>query len=79
MWPLLALSILGVTVIFWRWWALRQATAGVGAFLRELRTRLVAQDISDAIAVCERHRGPVASIVKAGLLRFGRPRPCRGR
>lgn len=74
MWPLLALSILGVTVIFWRWWALRQATAGVPAFLQELRGRLVARDVPAAIAVCERHGGPVASIVKAGLLRFGRPK-----
>jgi len=74
MWPLLALSILGVTVIFWRWWALRQATTGVPAFLRELRGRLVERDIPGAIAVCERHGGPVASIVKAGLLRFGRPK-----
>jgi biopolymer transport protein ExbB len=74
MWPLLALSILGVTVIFWRWWALRQATAGVPAFLKELRGKLVARDVPGAIAVCERHGGPVASIVKAGLLRFGRPK-----
>jgi biopolymer transport protein ExbB len=72
MWPLLALSILGVTVIFWRWWALRQATAGVPAFLKELRGKLVARDVAGAIGVCERHGGPVASIVKAGLLRFGR-------
>ena len=74
MWPLLALSILGVTVIFWRWWALRQATAGVTAFLKELRGKLVARDVDGAIAVCERHGGPVAAIVKAGLLRFGRPK-----
>lgn len=73
MWPLLALSILGLTVIFWRWWALRQATTGVPAFLKELRGKLVARDVPGAIAVCERHGGPVASIVKAGLLRFGRP------
>jgi biopolymer transport protein ExbB len=74
MWPLLALSILGVTVIFWRWWALRQATTGVPAFMKELRTRLVTRDVPGAIAVCERHKGPVASIVKAGLLRVGRRR-----
>ncbi|HXW03959.1 MAG TPA: MotA/TolQ/ExbB proton channel family protein [Vicinamibacterales bacterium] len=74
MWPLLALSILGVTVIFWRWWALRQATAGVTPFLKELRAKLISRDVPGAIAVCERHRGPVASIVKAGLLRFGRPK-----
>lgn len=74
MWPLLALSILGLTVIFWRWWALRQATAGVPAFLKDLRGKLVSRDADGAIAVCERHPGPVAAIVKAGLLRFGRPR-----
>jgi biopolymer transport protein ExbB len=74
MWPLLALSVLGVTVIFWRWWALRQATTGVAAFLKELRGKLIARDVDGAIAVCGRHGGPVAAIVKAGLLRFGRPK-----
>jgi biopolymer transport protein ExbB len=74
MWPLLALSILGVTVTLWRWWALRQATAGVTPFLKDLRSKLVAHDVQEAIAVCERHAGPVAAIVKAGLLRHGRPK-----
>jgi len=73
MWPLLALSILGVTVIFWRWWALRQATSGLVSFMKDLRDKLVNKDVPGAIAVCERHRGPVAAIVKAGLLRYGRP------
>jgi biopolymer transport protein ExbB len=72
MWPLLALSILGVTVIFWRWWALRQARAGVPAFFRDLRATLVKNDVPAAITVCERHGGPVAAIVKAGLLRYDR-------
>ena len=74
MWPLLALSILGVTVIFWRWWALRQATSGIVAFMKDLREKLISKDVAGAIAVCERHRGPVASIVKAGLLRHARRR-----
>src|SRR5687768_16972535 len=74
MWPLLACSILGVTVIFWRWWALRQATSGLTAFMKDLRGKLVDKDVEGAVAVCERHRGPVAAIVKAGLLRYGRPK-----
>jgi biopolymer transport protein ExbB len=74
MWPLLALSVLGVTVIFWRWWALRQSTSGLQPFMKELRGKLVTKDVPGAIAVCERHKGPVASIVKAGLLRYGRPK-----
>lgn len=74
MWPLLALSILGLTVIIWRWWALRQATAGVPELLKALRTSLMDGNTSAAIAACDRHPGPVASIVKAGLVRASRPK-----
>jgi biopolymer transport protein ExbB len=74
MWPLLVLSVLGITVAIWRWIALRQATSTVPELMRELRTKLVAGDVAGAIQVCERVRGPVAAIVKAGLLRYGRPK-----
>ena len=74
MWPLLALSILGVTVAIWRWWALRQVTRNVPEFMKELRTRLVEGDVAGAIQVCDRFPSPVSSIVKAGLLRYGRPK-----
>jgi biopolymer transport protein ExbB len=74
MWPLLALSILGVTVMFWRWWVLRQARTGVETFMKSLRGALVSGDVQAAIAACDRHPGPVASIVKAGLVRVGRPK-----
>jgi biopolymer transport protein ExbB len=42
--------------------------------MKDLRGKLVDKDVQGAIAVCERHRGPVAAIVKAGLLRYGRPK-----
>jgi biopolymer transport protein ExbB len=74
MWPLLALSILGVTVAIWRWWALRQVTRNVAGFMKELKARLVGGDVAGAIAVCEASPSPVASMVKAGLLRYGRPK-----
>jgi biopolymer transport protein ExbB len=73
MWPLLALSILGVTVALWRWWTLRQVTRNIAGLMQELRARLVEGDIAGAIAVCDRSPSPVSSIVKAGLLRYGRP------
>jgi biopolymer transport protein ExbB len=74
MWPLLVLSILGITVAIWRWVALRQATRSVPELMRELRPKLLAGDVPGAIAVCEKAGGPVAAIVKAGLLRYGRPK-----
>lgn len=72
MWPLLLLSVLGIAVAVWRWMALRAATRNVVPFLRELRERLIAGEVDAAVEVCERHPSPVASIVKAGLLRSGR-------
>jgi biopolymer transport protein ExbB len=74
MWPLLALSVLGVTVAIWRWIALRAAQRELAPLLNDLRGRLVDGDVAGAIEVCNRHKGPVGAIVKAGLLRFGRPK-----
>src|SRR5262245_58985009 len=74
MWPLLFSSILGVTVAIWRWVALRQATRNVPQLLRDLRGKLLKADVPGGVQVCEEVRGPVASIVKAGLLRVGRPK-----
>lgn len=74
MWPLLALSVLAVTVAIWRWMALRQATRDLAPFMTSLRERVNAGDIDGAIELCDRSGGPVAAIVRAGLRRLGRPK-----
>jgi biopolymer transport protein ExbB len=74
MWPLLALSILGVVVMVWRWLALRAATRNMAPFMAALRERLLASDLMGAIEVCDRHPGTVSTFVKAGLLKVGRPK-----
>jgi len=72
MWPLLLLSVLGVTVAIWRWMALRAATQNIGPFVSSLRERLLAGDVEAAIQTCDEHPGPVSNIVRAGLVKFGR-------
>jgi biopolymer transport protein ExbB len=74
MWPLLVLSILAVAVVVWRWLALRAATRNSAPLMSALRERLVAKDPMGAIEACDAHPGSVANIVRAGLLRLGRPR-----
>lgn len=74
MWPLLLLSVLGLAVAVWRWMALRTAARNIVPFMKALRERVIAGDLPGAIAICEQHPSPVASIVKAGLLRHGRPK-----
>lgn len=72
MWPLLIFSILTATFIIERWLALRRAKINVNEFLSKVRkSLLVNRDVRAAIKVCEENKGPVASVVKAALLRYG--------
>ena len=75
MWPLLIFSILGLVFIIERFIALRQAKINVNEFLAKIRKALIAnRSIKDATKVCEDYRGPVPSIMKAGLLKYGEPK-----
>jgi len=74
MWPLLALSILAVVVVVWRWLALRAAARNIPSLMADLRDRLLSDDVMGAIDACDRHPSAVSNIVKAGLLKVGRPK-----
>ncbi|MCP4662448.1 MAG: MotA/TolQ/ExbB proton channel family protein [bacterium] len=75
MWVLLAFSIISVAVIIERAIVLRKAKINVNEFLAKLRKALIVNgSIRDAIKICEQYRGPLASIMKAGLLKYGQPK-----
>ena len=75
MWALLVASIVAVTFIIERFVALHRAKINVNEFLAKLRKALIVnRSIRDAIKICEQYRGPVASIMKAGLLKYGQPK-----
>jgi biopolymer transport protein ExbB len=75
MWPILAFSIVALIFIIERFVALRRAKINLNEFLAKLRKALIVnKSIRDAVKVCEQYRGPVASIVKAGLLKYGAPK-----
>ncbi|MEZ5332926.1 MAG: MotA/TolQ/ExbB proton channel family protein [Thermoanaerobaculia bacterium] len=75
MWPLLIFSVIGLIFIIERFIALRRAKTDVNPFLAKIRKALlVNRSLKDAIKVCESTGGPVASIMKAGLLKFGQPK-----
>jgi biopolymer transport protein ExbB len=75
MWPLLFFSILGLAYIIERFFALRRAKINVNEFLAKIRKALmVNRSVRDAVKICEQYRGPVPSIIKAGLLKYGQPK-----
>ena len=75
MYPLLFFSVLAATVAIERFIVFSKAKINVNAFLTMIRKALlVNRNVKEAIKVCEQNKGPVASVMKAGLLRYGQPR-----
>ena len=75
MWPLLVFSIIAAAVVVERLIALRRARINVHEFLPKVRKALVVnRSIRDGVKICEEYRGPVASILKAGLMKYGQPK-----
>jgi biopolymer transport protein ExbB len=75
MWFLFGFSIVGLAFIVERFIALRRAKINVNEFLAKIRKALlVNRSVRDAIKICEQYRGPVASIMKAGLVKYGQPK-----
>ncbi len=75
MWILLVFSIVALAVMVERTIVLRSAKIKVNEFLAKLRKALIVnKSLRDAIKICEQYKGPLASIMKAGLLKYGQPR-----
>ncbi len=75
MYPLLFFSVLAATVAVERFIVFSKAKINVNAFLTQIRKALlVNRNVKEAIKVCEQNKSPVASVMKAGLLRYGQPR-----
>ena len=75
MWFLLVFSIVALAFIIERFIALRRAKINVNEFLAKIRKALIVNhSVREAIKICEQYRGPVASIMKAGLLKYGQPK-----
>jgi len=75
MWVLLTFSVIALAFIIERFIALRRAKINVNEFLAKIRKALIVNhSVREAIKICEQYRGPVASIMKAGLLKYGQPK-----
>jgi biopolymer transport protein ExbB len=75
MYPLLFFSVLALTCIIERVIVFAKAKVNVNEFLTKIRkSLLVNRNVKEAIKVCEQYRGPVASVTKAGLRRYGHSR-----
>lgn len=69
MWPILILLIWALATIIWKIIALRYAKIPVHDFLEKLLPLVREGKFEEAIELCKSTRGPVASMLEAGLLK----------
>jgi len=69
MWPLLIALIIGIAVAVERFITFSKAKLDVNKFLEQLGGYIRKGDLSGAETLCDRTRGPVSAILRAGLMR----------
>ncbi|BBB32789.1 biopolymer transport protein ExbB [Thermotomaculum hydrothermale] len=73
MYVLALFSIMALVVIIWKGFILYKARINTSEFLGRLKGILKKKNVKAAIDLCEEYKSPIASILKAGLIKFGRP------
>jgi biopolymer transport protein ExbB len=69
MWPILVFFVVGIALGLAKLWTLWRAGINTRRFIERVRTALKEGGTEAALEVCEKTRGPVASIFHAGLMR----------
>ena len=70
MWPILIVLIIGLAIAFERILSLNRADINASKFMADVKSSLETGGVTAAEDVCANTRGPVASVVQAGLLRY---------
>lgn len=72
MYLILACSIIALTIFIERLWRLHQARINTVKFMSDISATLRNNRIKEAIDICGRTGGPVANILKAGIIKHDR-------
>jgi biopolymer transport protein ExbB len=74
MYPIILCSVIAFAIILERLYCLRQARIDAVAFMNNIEDALKHNKIAEAVKICEDAPGPIARIIKAGILKHDRPR-----
>ena len=74
MWPILLCSAIAFAVVIERLLQLRREQIDTKTFMEQISKSLKRNKIMEALELCERTKGPVANILRAGILKHDRPR-----
>jgi len=75
MWVIFLCSVVAVAVVIERFFQLRRAKINTAKFMNDISSLLKRNKIMEAIAMCNQMPGPIAQVMKAGILKHDRSRP----
>jgi biopolymer transport protein ExbB len=75
MWPILLSSVFACAIILEKFWHLHKIHIDTQEFLNKILDRMKRHEIKEALQICDNTKSPIAHILKAGILKYDRPRP----
>ncbi|MBI4972363.1 MAG: MotA/TolQ/ExbB proton channel family protein [Candidatus Omnitrophica bacterium] len=75
MWPILLCSIFALAIILEKFFYLHKIKIDNQEFLNNILDKIKRHEIKEALEVCDKTKSPIAQILKAGILKYDRPRP----
>ena len=67
-------SIIAFAVFLERVWYLRHAKIDTGNFMKNISYKVRSNRVMDAVDMCNSTKGPIARILKSGIMKYDKPR-----
>lgn len=75
MWPILLCSIFAFAIAIEKFLYLHNIGIDTQDFLNKILENMKRHDTKEALKICDNTKSPIANILKAGILKYDRPRP----
>ncbi|MDD5238607.1 MAG: MotA/TolQ/ExbB proton channel family protein [Candidatus Omnitrophica bacterium] len=75
MWPILLCSIFALAIVLEKFWHLHKINIDTQEFLKKILDKIKHHETKEALQICDNTKSPIANILKAGILKYDRPRP----
>jgi biopolymer transport protein ExbB len=75
MWPILLCSIFALAIVIEKFWHLHKIYIDTQDFLKRIMDKMKRHETREALQICDNTKSPIANILKAGILKYDRPRP----
>jgi biopolymer transport protein ExbB len=74
MWPILLCSIFAMAIIIEKFWHLHKVKIDTEDFLSKIMDKMKRHETKEALQICDGTKSPISNILKAGILKYDRPR-----